>query len=147
MSSTTRSGQLLWTEDQDGNPTDYSYDPVDNSLSTTTGPADPGNGDVRPVTSDFYDETAIGSVSGSSYTPGPALLNGLQAYFFKTPNLDSATSGGRADFAETDPSSGNLAFSWGASGPTELYSGGTNTDYTVRFVGDITLGANGDPNR
>ena len=146
MSSTTQAGSCS------GQKTKTATRPTTATTRSTTASARrPGRPTPATATCARSQATSTtrprsGSVSGSSYTPGPA-LNGLQAYFFKTPNLDSATSGGRADFVETDPSSGNFAFSWGASGPTELYSGGTNTDYSVRFAGDITLGDNGDPDR
>ncbi len=145
----TPEGQLQWSEDQAGNPTDYSYDPVDQTLTTVTGP-DPGSG-TRPVSSYNYDETSYGSVSGSTYTPGQP-LQGVQAYYYDSTdflNSNSSTYGGRADAIETDltGSSSTFAFSWGSLGPPALFTTGTNTNYTVRFVGDITLGASGDPDR
>jgi YD repeat-containing protein len=131
-------GQLLWTEDEDGNPTDYSYDPTDGTLSSVTQPDPDGAGPLsRPVTSSNYDETAFGT-SGSSYTPGPA-LHGLQAYYYTTANWVSSSSNGRPDALQTDVSSGSFSFNWGATGPPALFSSGTNTGYSVRWVGDLTV--------
>ena len=138
-------GQLRWTEDQDGYPTDYGYDPVDDSLSTMTGPADPGNDDMRPVTNDYDEETAIGWVSGTTYTPGPA-LNGLQAYFGKTTEPRRAA----AAAAPTSPRPTRQRqphLRLGRLRPKPALHPRHNTDYTVRFAGDITLGDNGDPDR
>ena len=141
-------GQLQWSEDKAGNPTDYSYDPVDQTLTSVTAP-DPGSG-TRPVTSYNYDETAIGSVSGTTYTPGPA-QHGLQAYYYNSTNFLSSNAtlyGGRADTIETDASGSGatLAFACGAGAPG-LFSSCSNTNYSVRYVGDITIGATGDPAR
>jgi len=132
-------GQLLWTEDEDGNPTDYSYDPVDGTLLSITRPDPDGGGpSARPVTIYHYDETAYGSVSGSAYTPGPA-LQGLQADYYRTKNFVSSTGGGRPDAIETDLQSGSFSFAWGATGPPALYGSGTNTNYSVSYIGDLTL--------
>ncbi len=63
-------GQLEWAEDQAGNPTDYAYDQVNDTLTSVTGPPDPGNGNTRPVTSYHYDEAAVGTPTGAPTCPG-----------------------------------------------------------------------------
>jgi RHS repeat-associated protein len=132
-------GQLLWSEDEDGNPTDYSYESVDNTLLTSTRPDPDGPGILtRPVISYGYDEQAYGSLSGTTYTPGTA-LHGLQASYFKTKNFVNAANAGRPDATETAVSSGTLSFTWGSSGPPALP--GTATDFSVRFTGDLAIPA------
>lgn len=139
------SGQLLWTEDEDGNPTDYSYDSTDNTLSTATAPDPDGGGSApRPVTTYNYDETTYGSVTGSTYTPGAALL-GVQAAYYKTQNFLSVSGVGRPDVAETDVSAGSFTFNWLTTGPPSLYSSGTNTNYSVRFLGDLIIPSGSTP--
>jgi YD repeat-containing protein len=142
------SGQLLWTEDEDGNPTDYSYDAVDNTLSSVTSPDPDGSGPAtRPVTSYNYEETAYGSVSGSTYTAGTA-LQGVQANYYTTPNFVDTSGGtpvGRPTKAETAVQSGSFSFAWGAVGPPALFSSGTNSNYSVRFVGDLSIPAGSSP--
>jgi RHS repeat-associated protein len=136
-------GQLLWSEDESagGDPIEYAYDAVDNTLTSVTAP-DSGNG--RPITIYNYDETKIGSVSGSTYTPGPA-QSGLQARFFSTPYLVGNVSPSRADAVTTEAPSGGVIFNWGSSGPPAI--AGTATNYSVRLEGDIVLGSAGDPSR
>jgi RHS repeat-associated protein len=130
-------GQLLWSEDEDGNPSDYLYDPVDKTLVSVTGPDPDGTGALpRPVTSYIYDETAYGSVSGGTYTPGAA-LHGLQASYYTTINLVSTANNGRPDAITNELASGNFALNWGNAGPPAL--AGTTTNYSVRFVGDLAL--------
>ncbi len=134
-------GQLLWTEDEDGNPTDYTYDAVDGTQLTVARPdPDAGGSMTRPVTTYNYDETAYGSVAGSTYTPGTALY-GLQADYYTTPNFVSGSTagGGRPDAIETDVSSGSFSYTWGATGPPALFTSGSHTNYSVRFVGDLNL--------
>ena len=76
-------------------------------------------------------------------------MYGLQAYYFGTSDFLNSTSayGGRANATETEVSGSDNGFgySWGSLGPGLL--GEPGTDYSVRFVGDITLGATGDPAR
>lgn len=112
--------QFVWAEDADGNPADYSYDAVDNTLSSATGPDPDGAGPLpRPVTTYNYDETGYGSVSGSAYTPGTA-LHGLQASYYTTADLVSTANNGRPDAVTNELSSGSFAFSWGSTGPPAL---------------------------
>lgn len=85
--------QLDWAEDELGNPTDYSYDSFDFSLSSVTGPDPDGAGPlVRSVTSYRYDETKVGDAT----TPGPA-LTGLRAAYFANANLSGRPEAYRTD--------------------------------------------------
>jgi RHS repeat-associated protein len=138
-------GQLLWSEDEQGNPTDYSYDAVDNTLTSVLGPPDPGNGGTRPLASYNYDENAMGTLSGGSYAPGP-VLNGVQADYFSTPNLIPTAPGGRPDQSVTETfTTGSgacpaaiLCMDWGTSGPSLL---GQASGYSVRMQGDLNVPA------
>jgi RHS repeat-associated protein len=123
-------GQKLWTEDGDGNPTDYTYDATDWEPLTITGPDPDGAGPLaRPVTKYRYDEKAI----GTSSTAGPS-LTGLQGEYYKNINL-----AGRADARQTDA---NVDFSnWGTTGPAAI--GGQTTNFSVRWNGDINVPATG----
>jgi len=126
----TRSDQLVWTEDQDGNPTDYDYDPVTNLLRTKTDPdPDGGGSQTRPVTSYRYDEATI----GTSTSAGTA-LRGLHASYFPNENLS-----GRPTADLTDPL---VDFNWGTGGPSVL---GARTDnYSIRWSGLLTIPAGGE---
>ena len=117
---------LLWSEDNAGNPTDNTWDPVNSVLLETQAP-DAGGGLGRPTTYYRYDEQAIGTVS----TPGPA-LQGLQGWYFNNPNLAANP------VKETDP---NVDFNWGTTGPPAL---GIGTNYSVQWIGDIDLPSTGD---
>jgi RHS repeat-associated protein len=119
-------GNLEWLEDHAGNPTDNTWDSLNNVLLETQGP-DAGNGLGRPATTYRYDEQAIGTAS----TPGPA-LQGLQGWYFIHQNLTGTP------VKETDP---NVDVNWGTSGPPALNQG---TNYSVQWVGDINLPSAGD---
>ncbi len=122
--------QLLWTEDPDGNPTDYSYDTVNDVPLTSTGPDPDGAGPLaRPVTSYRYDETQIGTAS----TAGAA-LQGLQGAYY--PNVNLA---GRPAATQTDAT---VDFTWGTGGPAAL---GTRIDnFSIRWTGNLSLASTGD---
>ncbi|MEK6274323.1 MAG: PA14 domain-containing protein [Actinomycetota bacterium] len=114
-----------WSEDEDGNPTDYSWDPADDVLLTTTGPDPDGAGPQgRPVTTNRYDEKQI----GTSSTPGAA-LEGLQASYYENANL-----AGRPKVRQTDAS---VDFSWGTGGPSVLP--GVSDNFSVRWVGNLIV--------
>jgi RHS repeat-associated protein len=116
--------EQTWTEDGAGNPTDVSWDTVNNVPLTVTGP-DPGSG--RPVTTYRYDETK----AGTSSTSGP-VLQGLQGEYFDNINL-----AGRPKLRQTDSS---VDFNWGSGGPTGL---GVSDNFSVRWIGTITLPSGG----
>ncbi len=121
--------QLLWSEDADGNPADYSYDPITNALLTTTGPDPDGAGPLsRPVTSYRYDETQIGDAS----TPGAA-LTGLQGYYYDNPDL-----AGQPKLVQND---GAVDFDWTSGGPTGL---GVDNSFSVRWTGYLNVSQSGD---
>jgi RHS repeat-associated protein len=120
----TSSDQLLWTEDANGHPVDYTYDSVNNVPLTVTGTDPDGAGSLgRPVTTYRYDETKI----GDSTTPGAA-LQGLQGSYFDNINL-----AGRPKLQQTDST---VDFNWGTGGPTGL---GTTDNFSARWTGTITL--------
>jgi RHS repeat-associated protein len=119
---------LLWTEDEAGNPSDYSYDTVNNRLLSQTGPDPDGGGPLsRPVAAYRYDETQIGTAS----TAGPA-LQGLQAFYYTNTNL-----AGQPAAEQTDAS---VDFSWGTSGPPGL---GVGNNYSIRWIGDLLVSQSG----
>lgn len=117
--------QLLWSEDEDGNPTDHSYDAVNDVLLSVTGPDPDGAGPLgRPTTSYRYDEKTIGTAS----TPGAA-LEGLQASYF-----DNATLAGRPAARQTDAS---VDFNWASGGPSAL--AGRSDNFSVRWSGNVVV--------
>jgi RHS repeat-associated protein len=118
-------GQLLWTEDEDGNPTDYSWDTHDDVLVSTTGPDSDGAGPLaRPVVTNRYDETTI----GTSTTAGAA-LTGLQGSYYANPNL-----AGRPAKRQNDA---QIDFDWGSGGPAAL--GGQSDNFSARWVGNLAV--------
>jgi RHS repeat-associated protein len=121
-------GNLFWSEDANGNPTDNTWDTVNNLLSQTQAP-DAGGGLGRPTTTYRYDEKTIGTPA----TPGPP-LQGLQGWYWTNQN-----EAGRPNVKETDP---NVDDNWGTTGPPAL--NGQGSGYSVRWVGDITIPSTGD---
>jgi RHS repeat-associated protein len=130
MSAYNSRGDLLWTEDADGNPSDNTWDTVNDLLIKTQGPDPDGAGPLgRPSTDYRYDEQAI----GTAMQPG-AGLQGLQASYF--PNFNLA---GRPAARQTD---GTVDFSWGTGGPAAL---GTQHDtFAVRWTGNVSVATEGD---
>lgn len=129
MGGYSERGALLWTEDEDGNPTDYTYDEVNDVLVSVTGPDPDGGGPLaRPVTSYRYDEKAIGT-SGA----GPA-LEGLQASYYENANL-----AGRPKARQTDAS---VDFDWGTGGPAALP--GRTDEFSVRWTGNVLVTTPGE---
>jgi RHS repeat-associated protein len=130
-------GREQWSEDEAGNPTDYSYDPVDNTLTTMTRPDPDGAGPLpKPVTSYSYDEAAYGSVTGSTYAPGTP-QQGVQAAYYTTTtffhDLGGGKYSGRPDTIESAVASGSFSL---AAGTTEI---GSATNYSARFTGDFVV--------
>lgn len=121
--------QLLWSEDEDGNPTDYSWDPVNDVLLSTTGPDADGAGPLaRPVVGNRYDEVRIGTGAAAG-----AALEGLQASYFANVNL-----AGRPATRLTDAS---VDFDWGSGGPAAL--NGQSDGFSVRWAGNLVIGSAG----
>ncbi len=117
--------QLLWTEDEEGNPADNVYDTVNEALISTTGPdPDVGGPLGRPTMTYRYDETAIGT-AGSA---GPA-LGGLQASYYDNINL-----AGRPKKRQNDAT---VDFNWGTGGPAAL-PGGTD-NFSIRWTGNLNI--------
>jgi RHS repeat-associated protein len=127
--------RLAWTEDEDGNPTDYSYDPLNNVLLTQTAPS-PASGQARPITTDRYDEQTIGSAS----TAGNP-LNGLAGSYWTGANMV-----GQPATRENDPTptSSATTFTLPASGMTWPPSAVGSGAFSARFTGDINIPATGD---
>jgi RHS repeat-associated protein len=123
---------VQWTEDQLGNPTDYSYDPFDESLLSVTGPDVDGAGPLgRSVTSYRYDETAPGTASAA----GPA-LQGLRAQYYPTPDLSGFPAKTEND-SVVDSSS-----IWSGGAPPAL--NGQSSGFSVRWTGAINVPAGTD---
>lgn len=117
--------EQIWSEDGAGNPSDSTWDTVNNVLLSTQLP-DSGSG--RPTTTYRYDEKAV----GTSSTQGPS-LQGLRGQYF--PNVNIA---GRAT---TDRNDANVDFDWGASGPD---AGVGASNFSARFTGDLITPSDGD---
>ena len=118
------SDRLLWSEDEDGNPSDTSWNTVDNVPTSVTAPDPDGAGSMtRPVTSYRYDETQI----GNSSTPGAA-LQGLAGSYYDNINL-----AGRPKLQQTDST---VDFNWGTGGPSGL---GASDNFSVRWSGDLNV--------
>ncbi len=125
-----RSDQITWSEDEDGNPTDNTYDPVTDLLTQTQAPDPDGAGGLeRPTTAYRYDELKIGDASN----PGLA-LHGLRAAYFPNSGLS-----GRPTAEQTDS---QVDFNWGSSGPAALNY--RNDNFSVRWTGVLTIGQEGD---
>jgi len=131
--------QLAWSEDPDGNPTDYSYDPLSGVLLTSTGPRPDGiNGtQPRPITTHRYDEQTIGTAS----TAGNPLTGLAGSYWTNTTTLT-----GQPVARETDPAPGSgqtgFSFSVGSGWPPSAVSGNTS-GFSARWSGDITFPSTG----
>lgn len=129
----TANNDLLWSEDKAGNPTDYTYDAFNDSLTQVTG-ADPDGGGalLAPVTQYRYDETQVGSAA----TRGPG-LQGVKAEYYKNGTLNPAASGG-PDALQTDP---NIDFNWGAGGPAAVSP--LTDGFSIRWSGVIVAPSTG----
>jgi RHS repeat-associated protein len=129
--------QLAWSEDEDGNPTDNSYDPLSNVLLSTTGPVPTGGGVTRPVTQYRYDEQTIGNVA----TPGNPLTGLAGSYWASATAPD-----GQPTLRENDPAPGSsqtgfsfsTASGWPPSGVT------TSSGFVTRWTGTIKAPYTGD---
>ncbi len=123
-------GRLLWAEDAEGNPTDYTWNVNDNILVSKADPDPDGLGPLgRPATAYRYDEQQLNPDTGLS-TPLP----GLKASYFANRYL-----AGQPAKVQTD---GTVDFNWSASGPTGL--GGQQQEYSVRWQATLPDLAAGD---
>ncbi len=123
-------GELLWSEDGFGKPTDYTYDPISNSLLSVQAPDPDGAGPLgRPTVVYRYDERSIGAAA----TPGQP-QQGLQAWYWAS-NRNQA---GPPDVRRTDA---NVDFNWGSAGPPGL---GVTSEYSVRWGGNLVVPTTGD---
>ena len=120
--------QVLWSEDEAGNPTDYEWDLTNDVLVSVTGP-DSGSG--RPVTRHRYDEIDIGDSSAAG-----APLEGLAAAYYDNPNL-----AGQPSARETDPT---ITFYWGDGSIQPLPYGIVRENMSVRWTGNLVLDREGD---
>jgi RHS repeat-associated protein len=126
----TLKGQVGWTEDAEGNPTDKVYDATSGVMLSTTTPDPDGPGPLgRPTTSYRYDENAIGD--SSSYGP---VMQGLAGSYYSTTNLAGRAVAQRAD--------ANVDFTWGSGGPGLL--GGQADNFSVRWTGELIAPQTGD---
>lgn len=122
-------GQLLWSEDPAGFPTDHTYDAGTQLLLASQAPDPDGVGPAgRPSTSYRYDERTV----GSSTQAGDPIL-GLQASYFANANLAGVPAK-----VQTDPASQTGAvvdFDWSTTGPTAL--SGQQANFSVRWTGTL----------
>jgi RHS repeat-associated protein len=116
---------LEWSEDKAGNPTDNTWDAVNDVLTQTQKP-DAGLG--RPTTTYRYDEQTIGTAS----TAG-APAQGLQGWYWSNAN--------QAGIPASKQTDANVDFNWGTTGPAAL---GQGSGYSVRWFGDVVLPSAGD---
>ncbi|HET7566676.1 MAG TPA: RHS repeat-associated core domain-containing protein [Gaiellaceae bacterium] len=123
--------ELVWQEDALGNPTDYTWDTLTDTLQSVLGP--PNQNGQRPLTRYGYDEAAIGQqgADSSAWTPGQA-LNGLQAAYY--PNLSLA---GRP-VLRNDAA---VNFNWGDNPPAALPN---SVGFSVRWSGYFVAPSAGD---
>jgi YD repeat-containing protein len=125
-----RQDQITWSEDEDGNPTDNTYDPVTNLLTQTQAPDPDGAGGLgRPTTKYRYGELTIGDANNAGLA-----LHGLRAAYFANSGFS-----GRPIAEQTDT---NVDFNWANSGPAALNY--RNDNFSVRWTGLLTISQEGD---
>lgn len=125
-----RRGQVIWAEDQLGQPTDNTVD-LDNDVQTSSLGPDPDGvtGPLgRPETKLRYDEVSVGT-SSSSGTP----LHGLQGMYYSNPN-DS----GRPVAYRTDSTVDFNGTAWIPSAVSRT------AGFSVRWKGNLAIAASGD---
>jgi RHS repeat-associated protein len=122
-------GQLLWSEDPAGNPTDHTYDTGTQLLLSSQGPDPDGVGPAdRPTTNHRYDERKV----GTSAQAGDPIV-GLQASYFSNANLAGVPAKMQTDPAA--PTGAAVDFDWSSGGPMAL--GGQQTNFSVRWKGSL----------
>ncbi|HEV7566405.1 MAG TPA: PA14 domain-containing protein, partial [Microbacteriaceae bacterium] len=127
-------GRLLWSEDANGQPTDYTYDSQTGNLLTVKAPDPDGSGPLgRPTTSYRYNEAKI----GTSTTAGTQ-QTGLKAEWYANQTLSGIPK--TTTWAPT--SGGILDENWSTTGPAAL--SGSTSSWSVRFSGTIDLPSSGD---
>jgi hypothetical protein len=130
LTSYNTKDQLEWSEDEDGNPTDNTWDPVTDLLTQTQAPDPDGTGGLdRPITKYRYDELTIGDADA----PGLE-LHGLHAAYFTNANLS-----GRPVVEQTDP---QVDFNWGTGGAPALDYRSDN--FSIRWTGTLNVNEEGD---
>jgi RHS repeat-associated protein len=121
---------LEWTEDETGAPVDFVHDPVTDVLLSVTGPDPDGPGPLgRPVTTNRYDEKAIGTAEQAGIP-----LRGLRADYFSNRNL-----AGRPARTQTDAA---VDFAWGSGAPSG--TGLPAENFSVRWSGVVDVTSRGD---
>ena len=127
-------GRLLWSEDRNGQPTDYTYDGKTGNLLTVQAPDPDGAGPLsRPTTTYRYNEQKI----GTSTTAGTQQI-GLKAEWYPNQTLSGIPK--TTTYAHT--SGGLLDENWTTTGPAAL--GGSTTSWSARFSGTIDTPTTGD---
>ena len=123
------SHKLLWSEDEDKNPTDNTYDAVDGTVTSAAGPDPDGGGPLGRVTTTYrYDETAPGTPTSAG-----SALRGLKASYFA-----NATLAGRPTAAKTDAT---VDFAWAGAAPAP----GVPADgFSVRWTGNLDVATAGE---
>ena len=123
------SGQLLWSEDEQGRPTDNTIDESTGLVTKSERPDADGPGPLgRIATSYRYDETKIGSAAAA----GPALAGLQAAYYNNTQDLTGRPTTLRKD--------DNVDFTWAGS-PAP----GVSADsFSIRWRGMLSIPAGGD---
>jgi RHS repeat-associated protein len=124
------SDQEIWSEDEEGNRTDFSWDQDHGVLLSTTGPDPDGGGPLgRPVTTYRYDEEVPGTPSAAG-----AALEGLQANYYTNASL-----AGRPGIRKNESA---IDFSAGGGWPN--LPGGQTTNFSVRWSGNVIVPTAGD---
>jgi YD repeat-containing protein len=121
-------GELLWSEDGEGNPTDNSYDPVSHLITASQQPDPDGAGPVgRPTTTHRYDEQTIGT-TGAAGAP----MTGLRSAYYSNQHLAGVPTKVQTDGSSSGPA---IDHDSSSSGPAAL--AGRQTDFSARWTGQL----------
>lgn len=118
-------GQQLWSEAENGDPTDSTWDAA-NDVPTDQTESDLGSG-LR-ISKYRYDETKIGTTS-----TGGDPLKGLRGEYYNNTNLEGRPTARRTD--------SNVDFTWRDNGPDVL---STQSNYSIRWSGNLIVTSAGD---